>query len=97
MRLLAVVTLAFALVAGAASARPMADPGVGSGEIVIGGTIPLSGIAASYGSVGRGAEAYIKYINARGGVNGRRITYKYMDDQYNPAQTVQVTRQLVQQ
>src|SRR5918994_1150955 len=75
----------------------MADPGVGSGEIVIGGTIPLSGIAASYGSVGRGAEAYFKYINARGGVNGRRITYKYMDDQYNPAQTVQVTRQLVQQ
>jgi branched-chain amino acid transport system substrate-binding protein len=97
MRQLALVTLAFALAAGAASARPMADPGVGSGEIVIGGTIPLSGIAASYASVGRGAEAYFKYVNARGGVNGRRITYKYLDDQYNPAQTVQVTRQLVQQ
>ena len=64
---------------------------------MIGGTVPLSGIAASYASVGRGAEAYFKYINARGGVFGRRITYKYMDDQYNPAQTVQVTRQLVQQ
>jgi branched-chain amino acid transport system substrate-binding protein len=91
------IVLALALAAGTASARPTADPGVSAREIVIGGTVPLSGIAASYASVGRGAEAYFKYINARGGVFGRRITYKYLDDQYNPAQTVQVTRQLVQQ
>jgi hypothetical protein len=64
---------------------------------VIGGTVPLSGIAASYASVGRGAEAYFKSVNARGGVNKRKITYKYVDDQYNPAQTVQAARQLVQQ
>jgi branched-chain amino acid transport system substrate-binding protein len=89
--------LALALAAGTASARPHADPGVTAREIVVGGTVPLSGIAASYASVGRGAEAYFKYVNARGGVHGRRIVYKYMDDQYNPAQTVQVTRQLVQQ
>jgi branched-chain amino acid transport system substrate-binding protein len=91
------IVLALALAAGTASARPSVDPGVSRDEIVIGGTIPLSGIAASYASVGRGAEAYFKYVNARGGVHGRKITYKYMDDQYNPAQTVQVTRQLVQQ
>src|SRR4029450_12159052 len=52
---------------------------------------------ASYASVGPGAEAYFKYVNARGGVNGRTITYKFVDDQYNPAQTVQATRELVQQ
>jgi len=97
MRLVSLVMLALALAAGAASARPAADPGVGGDEIVIGGTIPLSGIAAAYASVGRGAEAYFKYINSRGGINSRAITYKFMDDQYNPAQTVQVTRQLVQQ
>ena len=97
MRALTLIALALALTAGAASARPAADPGVSSNEIVIGGTIPLSGIAASYASVGRGAEAYFKYVNARGGVNGRRITYKYVDDQYNPSQTVQAVRQLVQQ
>src|ERR687897_211911 len=97
MRVLGVIALAFALSTGAASARPSADPGVSSGEIVIGGTVPLSGIAASYASVGRGAEAYFKYVNARGGVNRRKITYKYVDDQYNPAQTVQAVRQLVQQ
>jgi branched-chain amino acid transport system substrate-binding protein len=97
MRVFALATLALALAAGVASARPTADPGVDSNEIVIGGTVPLSGIAAAYASVGRGADAYFKYVNSRGGVNGRRITYKFMDDQYNPAQTVQVTRQLVQQ
>jgi branched-chain amino acid transport system substrate-binding protein len=97
VRRLGLILLALALSAAAASARPSADPGVSSGEIVIGGTIPLSGIAASYASVGRGAEAYFKYVNGRGGVNGRRINYKFVDDQYNPAQTVQATRQLVQQ
>jgi branched-chain amino acid transport system substrate-binding protein len=97
MRLLVLVTFALVVAAGAAAARPAADPGVDSNEIVIGGTVPLSGIAAAYASVGRGADAYFKYVNSRGGVNGRRITYKFMDDQYNPAQTVQVTRQLVQQ
>jgi branched-chain amino acid transport system substrate-binding protein len=97
VRALSLIALALAVSAGAASARPAADPGITQREIVIGGTIPLSGIAASYASVGRGAEAYFKYVNARGGVNGRRITYKYVDDQYNPAQTVQAVRQLVQQ
>jgi branched-chain amino acid transport system substrate-binding protein len=97
VRALSLIALALAVSAGAASARPAADPGITQREILIGGTIPLSGIAASYASVGRGAEAYFKYMNARGGVNGRRITYKYVDDQYNPAQTVQAVRQLVQQ
>ena len=97
MRLVSLIAVAFALTAGVASAGPAADPGLTSKEIVIGGTIPLSGIAASYASVGRGAEASFKYVNARGGVNGRKITYKFLDDQYNPSNTVQVTRQLVQQ
>jgi branched-chain amino acid transport system substrate-binding protein len=97
VRLVSLIAAALALTAGVASAGPAADPGVSSKEIVIGGTIPLSGIAASYASVGRGAEAYFKSINAQGGVNGRKITYKYLDDQYNPSTTVQATRQLVQQ
>src|ERR687898_967788 len=95
MRVLGVIALALAVSTGAASARPAAEPGLT--EIEIGGTVPLSGIAASYASVGRGAEAYFKYVNARGGVNKRKITYKYVDNQYNPEQAVQAVRQLVQQ
>ncbi len=74
-----------------------ADPGVTSASILLGGTAPLSGPASAYASVARGADAYFKYVNAKGGVLGRAITYKYVDDAYNPAQSVQVTRQLVEQ
>jgi branched-chain amino acid transport system substrate-binding protein len=86
-----------ALGATTAAARSAADPGITSDSILLGGTAPLSGAAAAYASVARGADAYFKYVNARGGVNGRKISYKYVDDAYNPAQTVQVTRQLVEQ
>ena len=102
---LACAALVGALAVGlpAAAARPgadavrTADPGVSASRIVIGGTVPLSGPASSYASVARGAAAYFKHVNARGGVNGRRIDYRYLDDQYNPAQTIQLTRRLVEQ
>jgi branched-chain amino acid transport system substrate-binding protein len=86
-----------AIGATAATAGSSSDPGVTADTILLGGTTPLSGSAAAYASVARGAEAYFKYVNARGGVNGRKIEYKYVDDAYNPAQTVQATRQLVEQ
>ena len=92
-----VLAAAFALSLPAAHSHATQDPGVTRNSILIGGTTPLSGVASAYASVARGAEAYFKYVNARGGVNGRRITYKYLDDGYNPSTTVQQTRQLVQQ
>ena len=72
-------------------------PGVTSTTITIGGTVPITGPAALFGSVGRGAAAYFKYVNAHGGVNGRKIKYLYLDDAYDPATTVTLTRQLVEQ
>jgi len=72
-------------------------PGVTSSTITIGGTVPITGPAALFGSVGRGADAYFKYVNAHGGVNGRKIKYVYLDDAYDPSKTVQLTRQLVEQ
>ena len=35
-------------------------------------------------------------MNAHGGVNGRKIKYIYRDDAYDPAKTVQLTRELVE-
>jgi branched-chain amino acid transport system substrate-binding protein len=94
---LGVIAAALAVALPTAVAGSAADPGITSRTILIGGTTPLSGVASAYASVARGAEAYFKYVNARGGVNGRRITYKYLNDEYNPSLTVQQTRQLVQQ
>ena len=62
----------------------------------MGGTVPLHGPAALVGPVGRGADAYFKDVNAHGGVNGRKIRYIYRDDAYDPSQTVQLTRELVE-
>ena len=59
--------------------------------------MPLTGEAAAFGSVAPGAKAYFDYVNSKGGVNGRKIDYRYYDDEYNPAQTVQLTRRLVEQ
>jgi branched-chain amino acid transport system substrate-binding protein len=88
---------AFAVAVPAALAGSQAQPGVSSSTITIGGTVPITGPAALFGSVGRGADAYFKYMNAHGGVNGRKIKYVYLDDAYDPSRTVQLTRQLVEQ
>ena len=94
--LAAAATLALVVVLGA-GASPAADPGVTSTSVLLGGTVPLTGEAAAFGAVGPGAKAYFDYVNAKGGVNGRKIEYRYYDDAYNPAQTVQLTRRLVEQ
>ncbi len=73
------------------------DPGVTPTSIVIGGTAPLTGPESAYSVVAEGAAAYFKYVDAHGGVNGRSIDYHYYDDAYDPAQTVQQTRRLVEQ
>ena len=87
---------ALALTTGASGAGS-STPGVTSTQIVIGGTIPLSGVASAYQTVGKGAAAYFRYVNAHGGVFHRKITYLIKDDQYDPSQTVNKTRELVEQ
>jgi branched-chain amino acid transport system substrate-binding protein len=94
---LASVCAAFALVLPTAFAGSAADPGVSSTTILLGGTSPLTGPAASYASVARGAKAYFDSINAKGGVAKRKIEYRITDDAYNPANTVQAVRRLVEQ
>ncbi|HEV8463148.1 MAG TPA: ABC transporter substrate-binding protein [Gaiellaceae bacterium] len=94
--LLALIVAALTL-AGVAAASTTATPGVSSSTITIGSSGPLTGEAAAAAGVLKGAEGYFKYVNARGGVNGRKIDFKYLDDAYDPAQAVNNVRQLVQQ
>jgi branched-chain amino acid transport system substrate-binding protein len=96
-KLLVVCAVVAAVAAASAGASTQAEPGLTSTTILIGGTAPLSGEASAGGAVARGAEAYFKYVNSRGGVHGRRIEYKYLDDGYDPGRSVQAVRQLVQQ
>jgi branched-chain amino acid transport system substrate-binding protein len=85
------------VLASTAGAAATDDPGVTAKKILIGGTVPLSGEASAFGAVGPGAKAYFAYVNAKGGVHGRTIDYRFYDDGYDPVQTVQQTRRLVEQ
>ena len=73
-------------------------PGITATTITIGSHQPLTGpVAPGYSEIAPASAAYFAYVNAHGGVNGRKITYKYLDDAYNPATTATVVRQLVLQ
>src|SRR5881392_3540782 len=99
-RLAAVTALLFTLAAcgGSAGNAPQTDVGITSTTITLGNTIAQSGAAAAYGTIGNAELAYFTYVNnTQGGVNGRKIQFKILDDAYNPAQTVPLTKQLVEQ
>jgi branched-chain amino acid transport system substrate-binding protein len=89
-----------ALVAGvavtAAFGSHNATPGVTATEIKIGGTFPLTGFASLYKTIPAAEKAYFDYINARGGVNGRKINFEILDDSYDPSKTVPLAQQLVE-
>lgn len=95
--LLTVAVAVSAVLVVTAGAAPTATPGVTATTILLEGTFPLSGPASGYAPIPGGMGAYFSYANAHGGVNGRKIVWKYQDDGYNPANTVQLTRQFVEQ
>ena len=90
MRLLLALVAALVVAPGAMAAAP----GVTKTQIVLGGTGPLTGSESQYQPVLSGAKAYFDYVNAHGGVYGRKIVYTIEDDQYDPVQTVQKTQKL---
>ena len=94
------VSVAIAIAAGGAlpahAVTPAADPGVSKTQIVIGTTTPLTGPAApGYKDIPAASKAYFDYVNAAGGINGRKIKFVVYDDQYNPAKAKSATNQLI--
>jgi len=73
-----------------------ADPGVTSTEIKLGLSSPQTGtVALSYGKLPKAMKAYFDYINANGGVYGRKIKLIARDDKYLPTQAATQTTNLV--
>ena len=80
------------------SALTASAPGITPTQIMIGSHQPLTGPAApGYSEIAPASAAYFAYVNAHGGVYGRKIVYKYLNDAYNPTTTASVVRQLVLQ
>jgi branched-chain amino acid transport system substrate-binding protein len=83
---------------GSSSSGSSSAPGVTSTSITFGSHQPLTGPAApGYSEIAPASQAFFDYVNANGGVFGRKIHLAYKDDAYNPAQTVNVVKQLVLQ
>ena len=97
LMLLAAAVLASAAVVVTAGAAPSAAQGVTAKSILLEGTFPLSGPASGYAPIPGAMQAYFAYINARGGVNGRKIVFRFEDDVNNPANTLQLTHKFVEQ
>ena len=102
------MTKRYAMMAGWAAAALMAagglalaagqyGPGASDTEIKIGNTMPYSGPASAYGTIGKAEAAFFNMINEQGGINGRKINFISRDDGYSPPKTVEQVRQLVEQ
>lgn len=73
-------------------------PGITANQILLGSTQPLTGPAApGYSEIAPASNAVFQWVNAHGGIYGRKIKFTYLDDAYNPSQTVTLTKQLVAQ
>jgi len=73
------------------------DPGITNKQVTLGGSYPFSGPASAYRTIAEGAKAYFDMVNAKGGVNGRKIKFVTLDDAYEPPRAVQNARRLIQQ
>ena len=83
-----------ALIATLAYAQKKYDPGATDTEIKIGQTVPFSGPASAYASIGKTQAAYMKMINDQGGINGRKLNLIQYDDAYSPPKAVEQVRKL---
>ncbi len=83
---------------GSSTTNTASAPGITKSQILIGSHQPLTGLAApGYDEIAPAANAYFQYVNAHGGIFGRKIKYTFLDDAYDASKTVSVVHQLVLQ
>jgi branched-chain amino acid transport system substrate-binding protein len=97
-RKLITASAVLAIVGLAATAIPAqaSEVGVSTTEIKLGMTLPLTGTASlGYNKIPGAAKAYFDYLNANGGINGRKVTLVVKDDRYVPTEAVAKTNELI--
>lgn len=81
---------------GALPAAAENGPGVSDDEILICAYQPMTGNVSSYFRMGKGADAWFQYVNENGGINGRQIIFRMVDDRYEPARTANVVKRFIE-
>lgn len=88
---------AFAAIAAIATPAVAENgPGVTDDSVLICSYQPMTGKVSSYFRMGKGADAWFKHINDKGGINGRKIEYRMIDDKYEPARTKTAVKRFVE-
>lgn len=81
----------------AAASVQAASPGVSDDTVLFGQSAAFSGPAADLGTDFRlGIQAAFREANGRGGVHGRRLALRSLDDAYEPEQAIVNTRALIE-
>lgn len=94
--LLAIATLAIGAITFTSLPANAAEVGVSSSEIKFGMTVPMTGTASlGYNKIPGAVKAYFDYVNANGGINGRKLTLVVKDDRYVPTEAVTKTNELI--
>ena len=88
-----VVAVALLALAGVARAQ---SPGVSDKEVLLCSYQPMTGKESTYFRMGKGADVWYRHVNEQGGVNGRKLNFKMIDDQYNPARTKIVVKEFIE-
>src|SRR3954449_8451967 len=95
--LLATASAAGFIPAAPAIVRAEETPGVTATEIRIGNTMPYSGPASAYGTIGKAIAAMFRMYNDEGGFGGRKVNFISYDDGYSPPKTVEQVRRLIEE
>ena len=93
----ALVVLAFLGILTSSGVASSYGPGVSDTEIKLGQTMPYSGPASAFATIAKAQAAYLKMINEKGGINGRKVNLISLDDGYSPSKAVEQTRRLIEQ
>ncbi|QIL83705.1 ABC transporter substrate-binding protein [Diaphorobacter sp. HDW4A] len=95
---LATFTIGAALALTALPVQAQSSPGVDAAKKVVrvGAFAPITGPVPFYATINHATDAFFKDLNERGGIRGWKVDYVVRDDGYDPAQSLAITRRLVE-
>jgi len=71
-------------------------PGIYDDEILICSYQPMTGSVSSYFRMGKGADAWFNHVNETGGIHGRTVNFRMVDDKYEPARTKTAVKRFIE-
>jgi branched-chain amino acid transport system substrate-binding protein len=94
LKAVSAVTIAAGL--GIVCGTVQAEDGISATEILVCAYQPMTGNESSYFRMGKGADAWFRYVNDNGGINGRKVNFVMVDDKYDPAVTTSVVKRFIE-